>query len=113
MWCNANIGDRPAMQLMSDWWVTNPEKEHLYILRAEVRLWRGLRKYVFNQMQLIEKGRSGVMDEVRLLLFIEPRFCNSEAESFSATVVMIDNFNRRHHVGKVLFRGVKAPQFPA
>ena len=101
------------MQLMSDSWVTNPEKEHVYILRAEVRFWRRLRRYVFNQMQLIEKGRSGMVDEVRLLFFIEPRFCSSEKENFSATVVMIDNFNRRHHLGKVLFRGAQAPQFPA
>ncbi len=99
------------MQLMSDWWMTNNTETHVYVLRAELRFRDGLRRKVLNQMQLMEKIPAGAMGEVRLLFWIVPPV-RKEDENFKARLVMIDNFNRRHKVGKVTFKGPKTRKFP-
>jgi hypothetical protein len=71
----------------------------------------GFRKKVLNQMQLMEKGTAGAMGEVPLLFWIVPPI-RQENEDFKARIVMIDNFNRRHKVGKVTFKGPKTRKFP-
>ena len=111
MWDMAGVANEKAMQLMSDWWMTNNTKTHVFILRAELRFRNGLRRTVLNQMQMTEKGNAGSMGEVRLLFWIVPPVCNEE-EDFEARIVMIDNFNRRHKVGNVIFKGPKTRKFP-
>jgi hypothetical protein len=82
-----------------------------YILRAELRFWDGVRRKVLNQMQLMEKGSAGAIGEVRLLFWIVPPARKGD-EDFTARIVMIDNFNRRHNVGKVIFKSPNTRKFP-
>jgi hypothetical protein len=91
--------------------MTNNTATHIFILRAELIFRHGLRKKVLNQMQLMEKGTAGAMGEVRLLFWIVPPI-RKENEDFKARIVMIDNFNRRHKVGKVTFKSPKTRKFP-
>ena len=111
MWHMGSVANEPAMQLMSDWWMTNNAKTHAYILRAELRFWNGLWRTVLNQMQLMEKSMAGTMGEVRLLFWIVPPVC-TEDKDFKARLIMIDNFNRRHNVGKVTFKSAKTRKSP-
>ena len=111
MWNMGSVANEPAMQLMSDWWMTNNTDTHVYILRSELRFRDGFRRRVLNQMQLMGKSTAGAMGDLRLLFWIVPPI-RKENEDFEARIVMIDNFNRRHKVGKVTFKSSKTRTFP-
>jgi hypothetical protein len=111
LWSVGSVANEPAMQLMSDWWMTNNTDTHVYILRAELIFWHRLRKNVLNQTQLMEKGAAGAMGEVGLLFFIVPPV-RKEDQDLKARIVMIDNFNRMHKIGKVIFKSPKTRRFP-
>ena len=82
-----------------------------FVLRAELRFWHRFPKKVINQIQIMAKGNADAMGEIRLLFWIVPPVRN-EDQDFSASVVMIDNFNRRHRVGRVMFKSPKTRNFP-
>jgi len=111
-WAMGFVANEPAMQVESDWWITNATQTHVYILRAELKFRHGLRKKVLNQMQTVDKGTAGAMSEVTLQFWIVPPV-RKEDEDFDASIVMIDNFNRRHNLGKVTFKGPRSSKFPA
>ena len=114
LWCPAKIGDKPAMQLMSDWWMMNATPTAVSILRAEVAYWHSWRRRKSNQLQSIGSRpvRSGELCELRLLFFVTP-LAKKENKDLWAKIYAIDNFNRRHKAGKVKFISHKNPQFPS
>jgi hypothetical protein len=110
-WNMGGIANEPAMQLVSDWWVTNRTETDVFVLRAELIFRDGLRRKVLNQMQPMDRGTAGAMNAIGLLFWIVPPICR-ENEDLKARIVIIDNFNRRHEVGKMIFKGPKARKFP-
>jgi hypothetical protein len=111
MWTQGGRANEPGMQLMSDWWMTNNTNTHVFILRAEIVYWNGLRRRVLNQMQFMGEVTAGSMGEVRLLFWIIPPV-RKEDEDLKARIFMIDNFNRKHNAGKVVFKSPTTRKFP-
>jgi hypothetical protein len=110
-WNMGGVANEPAMQLMSDWWVTNRTETDVFVLRAELIFREGLRRTALNQMQPMDRGTAGAMNAIGLLFWIVPPI-RREDEDFKARIVMIDNFNQRHDVGKVIFKSPKTRKFP-
>ncbi len=114
LWNPTVIGDMPAMQLMSDWWMMNATPTAVSILRAEVVYWHRCRRRKSNQQQSSGPWPipPGELYELRLLFFVTPP-AKKENKDLWAKIYVIDNFNRRHKAGKVKFISHKNPQFPS
>jgi hypothetical protein len=110
-WHMAGVANEPAMQLVSEWWMTNNTEMHVFILRAEIVFRDGLRWKVINQTQIIEKVDSGTMGEVQLFFWIVPASFKDN-QDLKARIVLIDNFNRRHKAGRVIFKSPKTRTSP-
>ena len=109
-WRMASVGDQPAMQIVSEWQVTNMAKEAIHIQRARIVQPRKAR--TDGEVYVIDPGTYLVGDwmlaprsfaEVMTQFFVHPPVCQA-GEDFTAKLVFTDQFGNKHKTKWIVFK---------
>jgi len=106
----ASVGDLQAMQIVSEWQVTNMAKEAIHIHRARIVRPRKARAdgdvYVIDpQTNLAGDGMLAPKSfaEVITQFFVHPPVCQA-GEDFKAKIVFTDQFGNKHKTKWIVFK---------
>ena len=108
-WHTALVGDQPAMQIISEWRVTNIAKEAIHIHRAHIVRPRKARTdgevFVIDPQtncagdwMLAPRSTAQAMTQ----FFVQPPVCQ-EGEDFKAKIVFADQFGNEHKTKWIVF----------
>jgi len=108
-WHTAFVGDQPAMQIVSEWQVTNMAKEAIHIHRAHIVRPRKARTegevFVIDPQTrqagdwfLAPRSTAHAMTQ----FFVQPPVCQ-EGEDFKAKIVFTDQFGNAHKTKWIVF----------
>ena len=103
------VGDQQAMQIVSEWHVTNMGKKAIHIYRARIVWPRQARAdgevYVRDpRTNLADDGMLAPRSSVEVLtqFFVHPPVCQ-EGEDFKAKIVFTDQFGNKHKTKWIIF----------
>ena len=108
-WHTALVGDQPAMQIISEWRVTNIAKEAIHIHRAHIVQPRKAR--TDGEVFVIDPRTNCAGDwmlaprstaQVLTQFFVHPPVCK-EGEDFKAKIVFTDQFGNEHKTKWIVF----------
>src|SRR6266536_2473304 len=108
-WHTASVGDRPAMQIISEWRVTNIAKEAIHMHRAHIVRPRKAR--TDGEVFVIDPRTNCAGDwmlaprstaQVLTQFFVHPPVCK-EGEDFKAKIVFTDQFGNEHKTKWIVF----------
>jgi len=109
-WRTASVGDQPAMQIVSEWQVTNRAKKAMHIHRA--RIVRPRKARTDGEVYVIDPRTNLAGDgmlaprsiaEVMTQFFVRPPVCQ-EGEDFKAKLVFTDQFGYEHKTKWIVFK---------
>ncbi len=108
-WHTASVGDQPAMQIVSEWQVTNIAKEAIHIHSTHIVRPRKARTY--GEVFVIDPQTNRAGDwflaprstaRAMTQFFIHPPVCK-EGEDFKAKIVFTDQFDNAHKTKWIVF----------
>jgi hypothetical protein len=108
-WWMASVGDHPAMQIVSEWQVTNRAWEAIHIHRA--RIVRPRKARTDGEVYVRDPRTNLVGDwmlaprsdaEVLTQFFVHPPVCHA-GEDFKAKLVFTDQFGHKHKTKWIVF----------
>ena len=108
-WRTALVGDQPAMQIVSEWQVTNLAREAIHIQNA--RIVRPRKARTDGEVYMIDPRTHLAGDwmlapssfaEAITQFFVHPPVCE-EGEDFKAKIVFTDQFGNKHKTKWIVF----------
>src|SRR5574341_163056 len=99
-WHMGSINKQPAMQLVSNWYVTNITNDPVIILGSRI-----LRPRIDGHVFATQISK-GATDKVSAHFWIQPPVCK-QGRDFKAKIVLIDQFGNEHKIKNVLFKTPK------
>ncbi len=109
-WHMGSMADKPAMQVVADWHITNITGDPVYLLKARIVnpfteghvFTRHCKQNVYGHYPILPRATT----EARSDFWIIPPVRNI-GEDLKATVVLTDQYGNDHKVKNVFFRGPK------
>ena len=109
-WHMGSVADKPAMQVVADWHITNITEGPVYLLKARIAkpltegsvFTRHPKQDVYGRYPILPRATT----EARSDFWITPPVRNV-GENFKTTVVLTDQYGNDHKLKNVIFRGPK------
>jgi hypothetical protein len=98
----AGWGNQPATSIMIDFWVTSTYDRPVAILRGELAYWKGFRRRTTSRIQMETPIPPRQPVDFRALFQISPPPVPDD-RAFRATLLFIDNYNKRRKAGTFTF----------
>lgn len=111
-WHMGSVASRPAMQVVSDWFITNITNQPIHLVGAHITRPRTNGFVLVRHPQRNIYGPyvipPGFTTEATADFWIQPPV-RKVGQDFKATIVIVDQFGNKHAVRKVLFRSIRPP----